>query len=320
MIVMIDPDLMKAAKFIVEDCLRVKPKEEFLVIIDSSYETEIAEAAMSAAHAVGAEAQMIVLPRWPYLKPPTRAVTKAMSAVDVLWAILPIHYTDAMKSAENAGIRIIYMPFLTKDMLIATSNSDLKEILNRSKSIANVIEKSKMMRITTEKGTDLTVPILEPNILYYPYPVSSPPNNVAGMWGCVSYIAPYSAEGVVIVDGSNQILGLLKESIRLRVKNGSVIAIDGGREAEEFEDYVKSFNDPNAYKLAHVSAGLNPKFKFIGNVLMDEHVLGAVTIGMGVNIYLGGKIKSKMHTDLVLRKATVMLDGRAVLKDGTYML
>jgi leucyl aminopeptidase (aminopeptidase T) len=41
-----------------------------------------------------------------------------------------------------------------------------------------------------------------------------------------------------------------------------------------------------------------------------------VHIGIGTNVTVGGKVRAAIHYDLIVTKATVIADGRTVLKDG----
>jgi leucyl aminopeptidase (aminopeptidase T) len=51
-------------------------------------------------------------------------------------------------------------------------------------------------------------------------------------------------------------LGKLNNPVKLEIKEGRITKIEGGAEADIFADWLKSFNDPNMYRIAHYSLDL----------------------------------------------------------------
>ena len=81
----------------------------------------------------------------------------------------------------------------------------------------------------------------------------------------------------------------------MEVKNGYITKIEGGRQADVFREDLESQKDKNAFNIAEIGLGLNPKCKMIGIMLEDEGVKGTAHIGIGTSITLGGKIKTTCH-------------------------
>ena len=73
-------------------------------------------------------------------------------------------------------------------------------------------------------------------------------------------------------------------------------------------------------QIAQLAFGLNPLCKMSGVMFDDEGVYGTSHIGIGTSTLLGGKIKTKMHFDMLMWKPTLELDGNVVLKDGEWRL
>ena len=94
--------------------------------------------------------------------------------------------------------------------------------------------------------------------------------------------------------------GLVKEPIKMTISKGKVFKIEGGQEAKRFEEFLKSFNDPETYRVAELGIGCNPKAVVTGNVLEDEKV--GLHIAYGHSTHLGGKVKSDIHIDIVHAK------------------
>jgi len=174
------------------------------------------------------------------------------------------------------------------------------------------------MKITSELGTDLTVPMEGAQVIYAE-------KHLHGIFpGCASITNPsWVAEGTVVVDGSNQITGPVEEPINMIIEKGRITEILGGKQAKRLAAHIKSYDDPNAYLCpAHVCVGLNPKLRGrTGNLMEDEHARGVIVLGVGVNKYIpGGDVDARMHTDVSMLTATLTVDGREIVKDGDIVI
>lgn len=107
-----------------------------------------------------------------------------------------------------------------------------------------------------------------------------------------------------------------------RWMRGLTFAFDGGRlskwTAEEGEDIVrgpwgKAKGDKD--RIALVSFGLNPKVR---TGFLNEYVAaGNVYVAIGANDDVGGKNKTEFYLGATLTGATVTIDGKTVLRNGT---
>jgi leucyl aminopeptidase (aminopeptidase T) len=75
------------------------------------------------------------------------------------------------------------------------------------------------------------------------------------------------------------------------------------------------------FRLAHCSYGFNPGAKLTGNVLEDERVWGCMEWGLGYVSHLDAPpgIDAKSHTDGICLKASVWLDDRQIMDQGTII-
>jgi 2,5-dihydroxypyridine 5,6-dioxygenase len=126
--------------------------------------------------------------------------------------------------------------------------------------------------------------------------------------------------GVIVFDGSivPPIKGLLKEPVRLLIQNGNVEKIEGGKEAVDYETWLRNFNHPRMLKLAHVCYGFNPGARLSGNILEDERVWGSTEWGLGQvgSMSIPGGISAPSHTDGICLDSSVWLDGNQILDRG----
>ena len=117
-------------------------------------------------------------------------------------------------------------------------------------------------------------------------------------------------------------LGKLSEKIKLTIKDGVITDIEGGREAEIFKNWLESFDDPNMFRLAHYSLGFNPGVtKATGRIVEDERIFGCIEFGFGSQgeSIMGAFWDAASHTDGVVSKPTIILDGKVFEEDGIYL-
>lgn len=111
-------------------------------------------------------------------------------------------------------------------------------------------------------------------------------------------------------------IGVLEEPVTLKVENGRIVDISGGRQAKMLADNLASKNDPNVYNIAEHGVGLNPKCHFCGFMLEDEGVFGTCHIGIGTSITLGGNVKAACHYDVIMKDGTIVADGKVLMENG----
>jgi len=130
-----------------------------------------------------------------------------------------------------------------------------------------------------------------------------------------------SVNGLIVFDGSVvPPVGLLKEPVKLRVKNGIVERIEGGKEALALDAWLRSFNDSSMFRVAHLSFGCNPGANLTGNIVEDERVWGCTEWGLG---YVGpdltndgNPIPAASHTDGISLNTSVWLDETQIYDKG----
>ena len=63
-------------------------------------------------------------------------------------------------------------------------------------------------------------------------------------------------QGTIVFDGSvTPPFGRkTDEPVRLTVENSRIVKVEGGKDAAEFENYLKSFDDEGMFKMAHIAS------------------------------------------------------------------
>ena len=316
--------MSKGAKIIVEVCAGVKAGEKAVVVTEPVM-LSMAQAISSAIMAVGAEPVITVMPpRKADGQEPPASVAAAMKASDVFFNVVnkSITHTQATRDAAANGSRGIMMTQFNEEMLMHGGVfADFANIAPQCQAVAKAMENSKVITVTTPLGTNVTFsaegrPGNALTCITKPGKFTTVPTieaNVSPIEG--------TAEGVIIADASIPYIGigLLEEPIRCEVNKGFITKVEGGKQAQMLIADWQAKNDPNVYNVAELGIGLNPECSFIGAMLEDEGVYGSIHFGIGTNITLGGHTKAACHYDLIINHATVIADGKVILKDGKVL-
>ncbi len=313
--------LARGARTVVEVCAQVK-KGETAVIVADPHMQSIAQAIANAVYASGAEPVLaMMVTRTQDGEEPPGPVASAMARSNVFFSAVSrsITHTRAVTSAVAEGSRGIMLTGFTESMLAGGGvEADFRQAAPVCKRVAEAMAGSRHIHLTNTAGTDLRLSaegrrgnaltcIVGPGE-FSPCPTVEA--NVSPVEG--------SAEGVIVADASVPYIGigLLEEPVVAKVSGGLIREISGGRQAKLLAADLAAKDDPNVYNIAELGVGLNPRCRFIGEMLEDEGVYGTVHIGIGTNITLGGNVKAACHYDLIMTEPTIVADGKIVLERG----
>lgn len=316
------PELASAARVAVRDCMGVRAAERVLVVTDESERT-IGYALWNAAKELGCEVFLVeMLPRKTNGEEPPREVAELMKRVDVVLCPTSksLTHTDARRAASDGGTRIATLPGVTEEIMVRCMNADYKKIASRTRKLCEMLEKTGEIRVVAPGGTDVTLPIAGRHAH-----ASSGLFTERGQWGNLptgeSYLAPLEGKshGTVVVDGSMAGIGMMREPIRIVVKDGYAEEIDGGADARRLLELLQP-HGRDARNVAEFGIGTNDKAVLTGNILEDEKVMGTIHIAFGDNKSMGGTVRVASHLDGLIKDPTVWFDGRAIMKDGKFIV
>ncbi|HPW55489.1 MAG: aminopeptidase [Thermoanaerobaculaceae bacterium] len=311
-------ELGSAALTALRDCLGLRPSETLLILTDPP----MAELARVFARVARALAREVLVTEYSERElngqEPPPPVPALMAAVDVVLAVTSrsITHTAARRAATASGGRVATMPGLTQDCLIRTMNADYRAIAERSHRVAEMLTRARVAHLSSDHGTDLTLPIdgivaiASTGLILH-----------RGQWGNLpsgeAYLRPLEgrSEGVLVVDGSLAGLGKLTQPVRITVREGVAVGVDGGEEAERFSAQLEHVG-PLARSVAELGVGTNDRAVLTGNILEDEKILGTVHIAFGNNTSLGGSVDVPFHVDGIVLYPTLTLDGQVVIDRG----
>jgi len=199
---------------------------------------------------------------------------------------------------------------------------------NRAKRLKKLFDRAESIHVTSECGTDMYIGMAGSDGMLddgdYRFPGTG--GNLPA--GEVFSIPNKSSNGVAVIDGTAGLLGgtlLTKTPFKIHFKDGKVVSVEGGYEAETFEktlnemktstedqirkgiispDQADVYRD-NCWNLAEFGVGLNPSAIISGNMTEDEKALDTCHIAVGDDCY--GYAPAVAHLDLMITHPLIEL-------------
>lgn len=292
--------------------LNVQSSESLLILTDS-HKQDIAKIFYEAGLSITANTMLMVMPLLDKSgQEPIHAVSELMANADVTLCITShsLTHTMARKYACEKGGRVATMPGVTLEMLEQGAlHADAQEIEAMVEKYVLLLDTAKDIRIVKD-GHELTFSV-EGRLGIRSTGVIRQPGEYGNIPSGESYIAPIetSANGEILVDGSIANIGVLREPLLLKIKNGRLeeaIGPDGPR-------LLALLGEGNGRIIAEFGIGANKSAILCGNVLEDEKVYGTIHIAFGSNAPFGGANASDVHIDCVVKSPIVYFDGQQVI-------
>lgn len=313
-----DTELKKAAVIALKDCMGLKAEETLLIVTDET-KREIADALHEAGKELCKESLLVeIKSREINGQEPPKQIAELMKMVDVV--ICPtaksLTHTDARREASKLGVRVGTMPGITVDCMVRCLNADIEKILNLTDYVTKKMSGRKQIRVVTEKGTDITMPV-EGRAVLPSKGVMREKGESGNLPSGEVYLAPVEGltNGKVVIDGSMAGIGMLQTPITVEVVNGNAEKITGGEEAEKLTAMLDKVGR-DARAVAEFGFGTNYKAQLTGMILEDEKVFGTIHIAFGNNISMGGTISVSSHLDGLVKEPDVYFDNELIMKKG----
>ena len=313
----------KASVTAIKDCMKVKKNEKILVITDE-LKREIGYSIYENAKRLGYKSLLLEMPSAKINgEEPPADVAEMMKKFDVVFVptAKSVTHTDARRAASKKGARVATFPGITKEIMIRGMNADYNAISKRSIKLKHILEKGNNVKITAPAGTEIEFDItgrtaIASKGLYHKKGDSG--NLPTGE----TYLAPVegTTNGVFVVDGSFAGLGLIGNvNIKVECKKGFATNITGGKAAKKLNEMLDEVGK-RARNIAEFGIGTNDSAKLSGILLEDEKVMGTVHLALGNNVTMGGTFNVPIHVDGVIKKPTVYLDGKLLMKSGKLLI
>ena len=315
--------LDSASAIAIQTCMGVQKHEKVLVITDEP-KREIGQSLFTNAIRLGYDALLVEMkPGKINGEEPSPEVASLMQKFDVV--LIPtsksLTHTKARRTASATGVRVATFPGITKDVMIRGMNADYNKISKLTVKLKEILETGKSIRVTSALGTDISFSI-EGRNAYASKGLFHEKGESGNLPTGEAFLAPVegTSNGVFIVDGSMAGLGLIKNAnIRIEVENGYAVKITGGILAKKLNQQLDAVGK-EARNIAEFGIGTNDSAKLSGVLLEDEKVMGTIHIALGNNLSMGGKIDVPIHLDGVVKKPTVYMDDKLLMKNGKLLV
>jgi len=334
--------MSKGAKIWLE-LLGVKPGMEILVITDTTEMIHAGEVVARAAQELGAEVVVAIMsPRKFDNADPPRSIGEAIKGPDLVipvarYNILHSKPVEDFRAARGHSKNFSQAISEGREKMMGefhTTNDDLKKIKERSDKLVETFKDADRVKVTSPSGTDLTVsvkgkrwlgsgrsPLLQPDEnAFKKYPLL-PDLFTVGEVSCSPVTG--SANGTYVVNAGCYMggIGLVHEPIVWKIKDGRVIDISGGRDADRLKMIVQT-TDKNAGNVAEIAFGISHVFKVPCGNTGDKAILGGMHVAVGTSAggAFGGDVVSEIHEDGVSLNITVIVDGKTIMKDGSLLI
>lgn len=314
----INNELMQASIIGLRDAMGLKPEETLLVVTDE-IKREIGVALHEAGKELCKESIFLeIKSREINGQEPPPAVAEMMKLVDVV--VCPtaksLTHTDARRNAVKEGVRVGTMPGISVEIMSRCLNADFDKIIELTNFVADKLEGVKTIKVVTESGTDLTMPV-EGRMIIPSTGVLREKGQSGNMPSGEVFLAPIegTTNGTLVIDGSMASIGMIKTPIKVNIVDGYAEEITGGEEAERLIAILdKSGRDARA--VAEFGIGTNYKAILSGQILEDEKVLGTIHVAFGNNLTMGGTISVNSHLDGLVKEPDVYFDEVQIMKKG----
>lgn len=318
---------------LLNNCLNVQRGERLLLVTDEPLDFARNALLAEAVAVQPGELWSFTIPgaARPLTSLPARLLDLS-KAVDVIIALLAEFRAEEQVSPTlladllalyTGGARVAVGGFITRDILEHELSTDYHQVAAFSTALADHLEGSSSIHLTTQLGTDLRLSAAsrawqrDTGLLHSPGWGNVPAGEV--------FVAPVeeSAEGVLVIDKSLPGLAL-SEPVRIVFEHGRIASIDGSPGGIYLEQALAGVEgEPNgawARVIGEFGIGTNPKARLLGNIMTDEKVLGTVHIALGRNDLWGGRNVAPIHLDGVVGQPTVRVDGELLIDDGRFVV
>jgi 2,5-dihydroxypyridine 5,6-dioxygenase len=258
-----------------------------------------------------------------------RAAIAALKESDLVLDLMTLLFSPEQHEILASGTKIL-LAVEPPEVLVrmVPTEADRTRVLAAQQRLSAARE----MHVVSAAGTDLRCPMGEfPAIAEYGF-VDEP-----GRWDhwpsgfALTWPDEGGANGQIVIDQGDILLpqkSYVSSPIVLTVENGYAVRIEGGMDAELLNDYMESFNDPEAYAISHIGWGLQARARrsTLGlygreaTIGMDARAYeGNFLFSLGPNNEAGGARTTACHIDIPLRLCTVSLDGQEVVRRGKVL-
>ncbi len=319
---------------------KLRPGEAMAVLTGPHSRPDYALAFMTAGRALGAEVFRLDLPAATAALGDTgparnrTLLTGHRSAIDTLKRaqliidLLGLLHSPEQLEIQQAGPRIL---------MVAEPPEILARMFPRPNQRARVeagarrLARARSVRITNAAGTDIRYALGQYShqpITQYGY--TDEPGRWDNFPGSFVYTWPDEGKshGVIVLQPGDILLPFkefVREEVRIEVEDGFITSVRGGFDAWHMRRYLESWNDRDAYAMAHIGWGLDESALWHAMTMANKETSvgqdarafqGNVLWSTGPNTDVGGGRDTPAHLDIAMHGASLYLDDEPIVLEG----
>lgn len=308
--------LFTAADRAVNQALRLKPGEKYLLVTDTP-KLEIAEALAFYAKKAGAEVTTYLMTET--LRPitePTRQFKELIRGASATTYLLEGRFPEKpfrgfMVAEGSKHGRICMMPGITRDMMERLVAVDFSEMAKFTKKIIRAVKDAEIV-VENAAGTRIAF-----SVKGREWHAGVGDISRKGMHGNLPAGECFTAPVEETFTGTIAI-GLIDDKLgpgRMTFKEGRLVGYKGAGVAEVIKTVG---DDPTARVIGEFGIGTNKGARICPNMLEAEKAFGTVHFAIG-DSYGIGRNKSRFHFDALVDKVTITANGKTIAKDGKFL-
>jgi 2,5-dihydroxypyridine 5,6-dioxygenase len=247
---------------------------------------------------------------------------EALKTADLMISLFFLLFSKEQTEIQKSGTRILSVLDSPEVLARLFPNKDLRE---RVESAEARLKTAHELRFTNHVGTDVTYKLgVYPVMTLYGY------TDTPGRWDhwpsgfVLTGAGDSDVNGRVVMDRGDVIFPFttfVGDPIDFTIRDGRIVNVKGGADADAVRNYIEGFNDPRAWAISHIGWGLNEKARWTGEGVGMFGVearafYGNVLFSTGPNVELGGSNDTHCHLDLPMRNCTLYVDEELILKEG----
>jgi leucyl aminopeptidase (aminopeptidase T) len=310
--------LYAAADRAVNQALRLKTGEPYLLVTDVP-KLEIAEALAFHAKKAGAEVTTYLMTET--LRPitePTRQFRELIRGAAATTYLLEGRFPEKpfrgfMVAEGSKNGRICMMPGITRDMMERLVAIDLSEMAAFTKKVVRAVKDADEIVVENAAGTHIAF-----SVKGRAWHEDVGDISKKGVHGNLPAGECFTAPVEETFTGTIAI-GLIDDKLgrgTMTFEKGRLVASKGAGIAEVLKTVG---DDPTARVTGEFGIGTNKGARICPNMLEAEKAFGTVHFAIG-DSYGIGKNKSKYHFDALVDKVTITVRGKAIAKNGKFLI
>jgi 2,5-dihydroxypyridine 5,6-dioxygenase len=312
------------------------------VLSQADMRLDYASAMMTAARRLGATAYHVRLPEastsldgevgaWTVGATPlaqNRPALEALKQADIVIDTIFLLFSKEQLEIQESGTRII---LCIEPLDLLARLFPTKDLRRRVEVGEALLSQAKTLRFTNAHGTDVVYQ-LGPYGVITQYGHTDTP----GRWDhwpsgfLFTGGADDGVDGKVVIAPGDVILpfkSYVRTPIELTIEQGRIVDIRGEMDADLLRGYMESFEDENAYGIAHIGWGMDERAKWSclatdtrGIGMEIRSFYGNVLFSTGPNQELGGTNDTQCHVDIPMRNCSLFLDDEPIVVDGDVVV